>query len=80
MNKKTLQCDACGRRIRINQHDLLLRDFETGQILGHYHAHPGCQGAMASYFTPGVALRATVSHPPRCGGDLTRCDGGAAEA
>ncbi len=79
MSKKPTRCDSCGRRIRLNQHEFFLRDFDTGQAIGRYHTKPDCQVAVTKYVTPGVALRATVYHPERCGGDLMRCDGGASE-
>jgi hypothetical protein len=79
MSNKTPHCDSCGRRIRRNHHELVLRDFSTGQILGHYHSHPGCQVAAAKYVTPGVALRATVYHPECCGDALVHCGGGVPE-
>jgi predicted RNA-binding Zn-ribbon protein involved in translation (DUF1610 family) len=80
MSKKTPRCDSCGRRIRLNQHEFFLRDFETGQAIGRYHA--ACQGAATKYLLSGTAAayRGTYYHPPRCGGDLMRCDGGASEA
>jgi hypothetical protein len=79
MSKKPTRCDSCGRRIRLNQHEFLLRDLDTGQAIGRYHTKPECQVAVTKYVTPGVALRATVYHPERCGGDLIRCDGGVSE-
>jgi hypothetical protein len=74
----TTKCDACNKRIRRNQHELLLRDFSTGQVVGHYHA-PTCQGAAVKYFTAGVVLRATYLHPDKCGPKHERCDGGLRE-
>ncbi len=79
MSKQPPRCDSCNRRIRRNQHEFTLRDFETGQVVGRYHTRPGCQVAAASYFVPGVALRATVYHPERCGDDREACDGGVSE-
>ncbi len=76
---KSPRCDACNKRIRLSQHEFLLRDFETGQAIARYHTKPGCQVAAADYFVSGVALRATVYHPERCGGDLESCDGGVSE-
>src|SRR4051794_29233147 len=46
---KPPRCDACNKRIRRNHHELLLSDFQTGQIVGHYHARPECQAAAAKY-------------------------------
>ena len=77
MSKKLPRCDACNRRIRPAHHELALRDFETGQIVGNYHA--ACQGAAVKYFSSGAVLRATIYHPERCGGDLKHCDGGLSE-
>ncbi len=79
MSKKPTRCDFCNRRIRLNQHEFNLRDLETGQLVGRYHVRPKCQVAAAKYFVPGVALRATVCHPERCGDDLERCDGSVPE-
>jgi hypothetical protein len=79
MSKKTLQCDSCGRRIRRNQHEFLLRDLGTGQAIGRYHIKPECQETAAKYFEGGVALRGTYYHPERCGDDLNHCDGGVSE-
>ncbi len=80
MSKRPTRCDSCNRRIRPTHHEFVLRDFETGQELGRYHARPDCQAAAATYFEPGVALRATIFHPKRCGGeDLEHCDGGLSE-
>jgi len=79
VGKKPPRCDHCDRRIRPTHHEFLLRDFE-GQVIGRYHVRPDCQVAAAGYFEPGVALRATVYHPARCGGsDLADCDGGVSE-
>ncbi len=79
MSKKPTRCDACNRRIRPNQHMFILRDFETEQIVGRWHA--ACQGAAAKYLLSGTAaaFRGTYYHPERCGGDLEHCDGGAPE-
>jgi hypothetical protein len=79
MSNKPPRCDSCNRRIRPNQHEFTLRDLDTGQVVGRYHTRPSCQVAAAKYFVPGVAIRATVYHPERCGGDLERCDGGVPE-
>jgi len=79
LSNKYPRCDSCNRRIRPNQHEFVLRDLETGQVVGRYHTRPGCQVAAASYFVPGVALRATVYHPERCGDDREACDGGVSE-
>ncbi len=75
---KSPRCDACDKRIRLNQHMFILRDFETEQIIGRWHA--ACQGAAAKHLTAtAAAFRGTYHHPPRCGDDLSLCDGGAAE-
>ncbi len=79
MGKRPKRCDACNKRIRRTHHAFVLRDFSTGQVIARYHIKPGCQVAAADYFVSGVALRATVYHPERCGGDLERCDGGVLE-
>ncbi len=79
MSNKLQRCDSCNRRIRPNQHEFTLRDFETGQIVGRYHTRPGCQTAAAKYIVAGAVLRATVYHPERCGDDLEACDGGSSE-
>lgn len=77
MSKKPPRCDACNRRIRPNQHEFVLRDFETGQVVGRYHCRPECQEADAKF--AGVVLRGTVYHPERCGDDLEHCDGALSE-
>jgi len=79
MSKRPTRCDACNRRIRLSHHEFVLRDFETEQIVGRWHA--ACQGAAAMYLTAAAAaaFRGTYYHPPRCGDDLSLCDGGAAE-
>ena len=77
MSKTPPRCDACNRRIRSTHHEFVLRDFETGQTIGRYHA--ACQGAATKYLEAGVALHGTIYHPERCGGDLKRCDGGLLE-
>ncbi len=79
MSNKYPRCDSCNRRIRPNQHEFVLRDLETGQVVGRYHTRLGCQVAAAKYIVPGVALHGTVYHPERCGDDLERCDGGLPE-
>jgi hypothetical protein len=77
VSNKPPRCDYCARRIRPTHHEFVLRDFSTGQVIGRWHTKPDCQVAAADYFVPGVALRATVYHPERCGGeDLAHCDGG----
>lgn len=73
------RCDSCNRRLRRNQHELVLRDFMTGQVVGHYHARPECQGAAAKYMVGGAVLRGTYYHPERCGDDFEHCDGGLSE-
>lgn len=77
MSKKPRRCDACNRKIRPTHHEFRLRDFESGQTIGRYHA--ACQGAATKYMVAGVALRATVYHPKRCGSDMEHCDGGVSE-
>ena len=79
MSKRTTRCDFCDRRIRRTHHEFVLRDFETGQVIARYHTKPGCQVAAADYFVSGVAIRATVYHPERCGDDREACDGGVSE-
>jgi hypothetical protein len=76
--RATARCDACNKRIRRNQHELVLSDFLTGQIVGHYHA-PGCQAAATKYLVGATVLRATYIHPDRCGLDQDLCDGGLRE-
>jgi predicted RNA-binding Zn-ribbon protein involved in translation (DUF1610 family) len=75
----THPCDACGRRLRPNHHELHLSDPQTGQLVGRYHA-PRCQAAAAKYFVAklGVVLVATYVHPDRCGENQEHCDGGLA--
>jgi hypothetical protein len=80
MSYKPPKCDACNRRIRRNQHEFVLRDFVTGQIVGRYHARPECQAAAATYFVAGAVLRGTYYHPPKCSAELELCDGGLPEA
>jgi hypothetical protein len=79
MGKRPTRCDSCDRRIRRTHHEFVLRDFETEQIVGRWHA--ACQGAAAKYLLSGTAaaFRGTYYHPERCGGDLEHCDGGAPE-
>jgi len=79
VSKKPPRCDACNRRIRRNHHELLLSDFQTGQVVGHYHARPGCQGAAAKYITDGAVLQVSFVHPDRCGDEQEYCDGGLPE-
>jgi hypothetical protein len=79
MSKNPPRCDACNRRIRRNQHEFVLRDFQPGQIVGRYHARPDCQAAAARYIVPGVVLHGTFYHPEKCGDDLELCDGGLSE-
>ena len=76
MSKRPTRCNACNKRIRLNQHEFILRDFETEQIIGRWHA--ACQGAAAKHLTA-AAFRGTYYHPPRCGDDLSLCDGGLPE-
>jgi hypothetical protein len=76
---KEPRCDSCNKRIRRNQHELLLIDPLTGQRIGHYHAMPDCMRAAAKYFKPGTVTMSTFVHPDRCGDDLEECDGGLPE-
>ncbi len=79
MSKRPTRCDSCNRRIRPNQHMFILRDFSTEQIIGRWHA--ACQSAATKYLTAtAAAFRGTYHHPPRCGDDLSSCDGGAHRA
>ncbi len=73
--KKTPRCDGCDRAIRHSHHELVLKDFETGQVLGRYHAAT-CQHSASKYFAPGVVCEATYLHPERCGENQERCDSG----
>jgi hypothetical protein len=75
----TMRCDSCGRRVRESQHGIRLSDLLTNQTLGRYHARPGCQEGAAKYFKRGVALRATILHPDRCGPGQENCDGALGE-
>jgi len=77
---KPLRCDACGKRVRRNQHELRLSDLITGQIIGCYHARPECMGAAKKYLEGGVALTATFAHPDRCGPNQENCDAGIGDA
>jgi hypothetical protein len=80
--KGTPRCDACGRRLRQNQHEVHLSDFLTGQLLGRYHAGIGqgrCMAAAAKYVQPGAVTMATFLHPDRCGDDQENCDAGLLE-
>ncbi len=78
MSNKPPRCDACDKRIRLSHHEFILRDFETEQIVGRWHA--ACQGAAAKYLTAAAAaFRGTYYHPERCGDDLSLCDGGLPE-
>jgi hypothetical protein len=79
VSKTPPRCDSCNRRIRRNQHEFILRDFATGQVVGRYHARPDCQAAAGKYIVPGVVLRGTFYHPERCGDDLEFCDAGLSE-
>ena len=72
------RCDSCGKRIRAGHHEARLLDAETGQRIGAYHA--ACQGAAVGYLTlPGAVFVLRILHPPQCGPELRRCDGGLAE-
>jgi hypothetical protein len=76
-----MRCDSCGRRVRPSQHGIRLSDLDSGQVLGTYHARPGCREGAAKYVRRGVALRVTVVHPHSCGPRQERCDlGGMLEA
>lgn len=79
MSRKHTRCDACNKRIRPAQHELLLRDLLSGQEIGRYHTRPECQSAVAKYLISEATLRATIFHPKRCGDDLESCDGGLME-
>lgn len=74
MSNKSPRCDACNKRIRPTPHELRLSDFVTGQLVGIYHARPGCQLAATKYFERGVVLKFDIVHPARCGGDFEECD------
>lgn len=73
---KPSRCDACELPLRKSHHELVLRDFETRQVLGRYHVRPECRDAASRYFRPGVAVGATFLHPSRCGHEQENCDGG----
>ncbi len=77
MSKRPTRCDYCNRRIRLAHHEFVLRDFSTEQIIGRWHV--ACQGAAAKYLLTAAAFRGTYYHPPRCGDDLSSCDGGVLE-
>jgi hypothetical protein len=79
MSHQPPRCDACGRRIRQNHHELRLSDFTTNQLIGRYHARPGCRDAATKYFERGVVLRLGIVHPDRCGPEQENCDGGLLE-
>jgi hypothetical protein len=52
---RATKCDACGKRLRKNHHELLLRDLLTGQVIGHYHAGlawSSCRAQAAKYTKP----------------------------
>jgi hypothetical protein len=77
-----MHCDACGKRLREHQHELLLRDLFTGQVLGHYHAGAAwdeCMAQAGKYISRGAALQATFIHPDRCGDEQEHCDAGLSE-
>lgn len=76
---KLPKCDACERPLRKSHHELVLRDFETRQVIGRYHVRPECRDAASRYFRPGVAIGATFVHPDRCGPNQESCDAGAFE-
>jgi hypothetical protein len=77
VSHKPPKCDACGRRIRTNTHELRLSDLVTGQFLGRYHA--ACQAAAAKYVEPGAVLKFTIAHPRRCGPNQEHCDAALSE-
>jgi hypothetical protein len=75
-----MRCDSCERRVRPNQHGIRLSDLLTGQLVGQFHARPGCRDGVTRHFDqPGAALRVSVVHPSRCGDDFEKCDGGLLE-
>jgi len=77
---KAPRCDCCKRRIRRNQHELVLSDLTTGQVIGHYHAHQDCMvGASKYFYGKGAALRASFIHPDKCGENQQHCDAGLSE-
>jgi hypothetical protein len=76
------RCDACGKRMRENHHELHLSAPLTGQVLGRYHAgmaFGGCMVTASKYFSVGNAVKATFAHPDRCGDDQEHCDAGFAD-
>lgn len=75
-----LRCDACNRRIRLNQHELRLTDPRTGQQVGCYHVRPECQERAVTYLTSGAVLAATFLHPNSCGPNQEHCDAELSEA
>ena len=79
MSNNSPKCDACGRRVRPKHHELLLSDALTGQVIGHYHARPDCQGAATKYLRSGAVIMATFVHPDRCGPEQEHCDAGLSE-
>ena len=82
LNSRVTRCDSCGKRVRQNQHEVVLRDGLTGQLVGVYHCGLGfeaCQAKAAKYSRPGVVLRMSFVHPHRCGPNQTLCDAGLSE-
>jgi hypothetical protein len=80
MSTRATRCDACNRRIRANQHELLLSDLRTGQQVGRYHAAGRCISRAYAYMRqPGAVLRLSVVHPLRCGPNQALCDAGYSE-
>jgi predicted RNA-binding Zn-ribbon protein involved in translation (DUF1610 family) len=76
------RCDSCARKITATQHELVLSDPETGQVIGSYHAGEGrqdCRQAATKYLTAGVVLAVTYYHPRRCGLNQELCDSGLRE-
>jgi hypothetical protein len=73
VSKKPPRCDCCDYRIRVNQHEVLLRDLRTSQEVGLYHYAEACVKAADKYLMPGVPMRLTVRHPPRCDPDRGYC-------
>lgn len=72
MSARPPRCDACGRMIKVSQHEGLLRDLKTSQEVGVYHI-PQCAEAAEKYLSAGVPLRLTIVHPPRCAPQYGYC-------
>ncbi len=75
--KKAPRCDGCDHAIQHCHHELVISDFETGQVVGRYHVI--CQHSASKYFVPGAVFRAVYYHPERCGENQQFCDAGAFE-